>query len=142
MNCSSCQKQLESFIEGNASGDIQMSLKTHLEECEECHKVYTAMVITNRVISQEKELKVNPFISTRIMEHINQQEEISVNKNFELSRILQPALLTASVALALFIGISAGNMYQKTTTAQNSIPEELMLMNDASMESLNLIITE
>ncbi len=142
MNCSSCQKQLESFIAGNLSSDIQMNLKTHLEECEACHKVYTAMVITNKVISQEKELKVNPFISTRIMEHIKQHEEISVNRNFGWSKVLQPALLTVSVALALFIGISAGNMYQNTTTAQNSIPEELILMDDASMESLNLIITE
>ncbi len=141
MNCSSCQKQLESFIAGSLSGDIQENLKIHLEECEECHRVYTAMVISNKVISQEKELKANPFISTRIMEHINQQEEVSVSRSFGWSRVLQPMLLTASVALALYIGISAGNLYQNTT-AQNSIPEELMLMDDASMESLNLIITE
>jgi len=141
MNCSSCQKQLESYINGNLSGDILKSLKTHLEECEECHQVYTSMVITDKVINREKELKVNPFISTRIMEHINQQEKVSVNRSFGWSRVLQPMLLTASVALALYIGISAGNLYQNTT-AQNSIPEELMLMDDASMESLNLIITE
>ncbi len=141
MNCSSCQKQLESYIAGNVSGDISKSLKTHLEECEQCHQVYTAMVITNKVINREKELKVNPFISTRIMEHINQQEEVSVNRSFGWTRVLQPVFLAASVALALYIGISAGNLYQNTT-AQNSIPEELMLMDDASMESLNLIITE
>ncbi len=141
MNCSSCQKQLESFIAGNLSGDMQKSLKTHLDECEECHKVYTSMVITDKVINREKELKANPFISTRIIEHINQQEEVSVSRSFGWSRVLQPMLLTASVALALYIGISAGNLYQNTT-AQNSIPEELMLMDDASMESLNLIITE
>ncbi len=141
MNCSSCQKQLESYIKGNLSGDIQKNLKTHLEECEECHKVYTAMVISDKVINQEKELKANPFISTRIMEHINQQEEVNVSRSFGWSRVFQPMLLTASVALALYIGISTGNLYQNTT-AQNSIPEELMLMDDASMESLNLIITE
>ncbi len=141
MNCSSCQKQLASYINGNLSGDIQQSLKTHLENCVECHEVYTAMVISDKVINLEKELKVNPFISTRIMEHINQPKDINVNRKFGWSGVLQPMLLTASVALALYIGISAGNLYQNTT-AQNTIPEELMLMDDASMESLNLIITE
>ncbi len=141
MNCSSCQKNLESYINGILSEDMQQHLRIHLEECEKCHQVYIAMVISNKVIRQERSMTSNPFLATRVMEWIDQPKEIDVHKSWGWSRILQPVLLTASVALALFIGISAGNLYQKPI-AQNTTPEELMLMDDAAIESLNLIITE
>ncbi len=141
MNCSSCQQKLESYINGTLSEDMQQNLRIHLEECEKCHEVYSGMVILNRAIQQERSVTSNPFLATRIMEQINQPEETLVHKSFGWSRVLQPVLLTASVALALFMGIAAGNLYS-STKVQNSVPEELMLMDDASIESLNLIITE
>ena len=141
MKCSSCQKKLELYISGNLPEDVKKDVKTHLSDCAECSKIYTALMITDKMIAQEKEIKSNPFMATRVMAHIERKQEIKTANNFGLIKILQPAFLTASIVLALFVGIYAGNSYQ-TTTAQNRIPEELLLMDDASMESLSFMVTE
>jgi hypothetical protein len=105
--------------------------------------VYAALLITNRMMNQEKEIKSNPYLATRVMTQIESEEEItSTIESLGLIRILHPVFLTASIVLALFIGIYAGNNYQTKTTAQNMVPEEFLLMDDASMESLNLILSD
>lgn len=143
MNCSLCRKKMDSYISGSLHGDVKKDVRTHLDGCRECSKLYAALHITNQVINQEKEIKSNPFLATRVMTQIESKEEItSTVGGLALTRILQPVFLTASIVLALFIGIYAGNSYQTKTTAQNMVPEELLLLNDASMESLNLILSE
>jgi hypothetical protein len=50
---------------------------------------------------------------------------------------LKPVLITISIAAALLIGIMAGNIYQPSQ--QQQIPVELTYMDDAALESVNLV---
>ncbi|MCW3804024.1 zf-HC2 domain-containing protein [Plebeiibacterium marinum] len=141
MNCASCQKKLDLYISGNLPGDVKKSVRTHLKECHQCHKTYATILMAEKIINQEKVLQSNPFLATRVMNQIELKDEgFYATPGYSIFRLLQPAALTASIVLALFIGIYAGNSLP-TTTAQNRVPEELMLMDDASMESLNLILS-
>lgn len=134
---------MDAYISESLHGDVKSDVRTHLDGCQKCSKLYTVLLLSNKIISQEREIKSNPFLATRVMTHIESEEAFTSKlRSFGLVRILQPVFLSAFIVLALFIGIYAGNSYQPKTMAQNTIPEELLLMDDASMESLNLILTE
>lgn len=143
MNCSTCQKNLSVYISGEVPEDVRNSMTTHLNECAECSLAYSTLMLTEKVIAEEISVNSNPFLATRIMSKIETigEEIVIQEKDSIYARVLKPVLITASVSLALFIGVMAGNTFSSTLSSEN-IPEELAYMNDASMESLNLFVTE
>ncbi len=56
-------------------------------------------------------------------------------------RILKPALMTVSMAAAIFFGIMLGNLSQPVTD-RVKIPVELALIDDAAIESVNILLNE
>jgi len=132
MECKICQKNLEVYSEGKLTSDISYQIKTHLNQCSECAEKYQLLTITEKVITKEKETLSNPFLSTRIMSAITELENTKVPI---YRRTLQPILLAASITIAVVFGVLAGSLY-KPAKAQNIIPEELVYINDAGLESL------
>lgn len=77
------------------------------------------------------------------MAKIEALEEIpaAAEKGSLFRKIWQPVFVTVSVAIAIFIGIMAGSFYSQ---AQESLPlpEELVYLDDAAMESLSVFMNE
>lgn len=87
----------------------------------------------------EKELKSNPFLVTRIMSGIEELEQNheSYQRIPAYQHILKPALLSISIAAAIFIGVLVGNIYLPKQSI-NKLPVEMTYMNDAALESVDL----
>jgi predicted anti-sigma-YlaC factor YlaD len=141
MNCQLCQKELEAYRGGNLSPDTKTLVEIHLTNCKECAKVYQMQLLIDNVISKEKELISNPFLSTRIMSAI-ENPEISVSARVvALRRALRAVLLTVSLSTAIFAGIVIGKIY-KPAISNKQIPVELALMDDSALESTAMLSNE
>jgi hypothetical protein len=55
--------------------------------------------------------------------------------------VLKSALISVSIAAAIFVGVLAGNSYKPAHPA-NKLPIEMMYMNDAALESVDLFSNE
>lgn len=143
MNCSVCQENLKDYLTGSLPEDMQIQMLDHLRECGECHVIYSTQLLTEKVIATEASEWSDSFLATRVLAEIEALEKRShVSPDFSvLKRILQPAIVVTSIAAAIVVGILIGNLYSKTLHS-NVVPEELVLLDDNSIESLNLIITE
>lgn len=140
MNCNLCKPNLEMYHKGNLPEGISVQVKAHLETCNDCNAIYQMEVIANRVILEEKDIQSNPFLATRVMAGIELLESRPLNSQpipFN-GRGLKPALVTISLAAAVFIGVLVGNIYQPVPDT-NEIPVELTYMNDAALESVDLL---
>lgn len=139
MNCQLCQQYLETYQKGKLPNGIGIQVKEHLLVCNSCAIVYQTENITNKVIDEEKAVPMNPFLVTRIMAGINSIEQKQSTEQYVPvhSRVLKPVLLGISVAAAILLGIFAGSIYQPIQ-ANNTMPQELVYMNDAALESVNL----
>lgn len=139
MNCVLCQKELDAYREGRLPEGIRVQVEAHLEHCEECAQSDYLLSISNRVIEQEKSLQSNPFILTRIMAGIQVMEpgEQYTRHIPAFQKVLKPVLISVSIAAAIFIGVMAGNIYLSTQPA-NNLPVEMLYMNDAALESVEL----
>jgi hypothetical protein len=141
MNCRQCKRVIDSFNDEKLPSGLKTQIINHLEECESCAGFYRIQDLIDIVIGREKNIMSDPFLATRISAHIqslNEQERSSV---FLVRRILKPTLVTISMAAAIFIGIMLGNL---SGSAERTmvIPEEFALINDASLEYIDLLSIE
>jgi len=141
MNCQVCQKVSDAYREGKLPGDMKTQVEDHLATCKECEDIYNMQVLAERVISQEKELLSNPFLITRIMEQIEDSETPHYKTVPAFTRVLRTAIITSSLAAAIFLGVMMGNIY-KPTVDLHRIPLELAMMDDATIESVNIFAND
>lgn len=141
MNCQQCKREIDSFQDGILSSGLRTQIINHLEECKSCADIYMTQALIEKVIEQEKDIMPDPFLATRISAHIQNLNEQEISPDFFVGRILKPTLVTISMAAAIFIGIMLGNLSVPLEDA-NSIPIELALINDASLENIDLISNE
>lgn len=87
--------------------------------------------ILDQYIQKELEIKPSPYLSSKVMEKIdNQSRRVSIAFNFAMA---------AGVAAVLVMGIFLGSNY--TTNKDNG--EQLALnINDTHLESLHLYVIE
>lgn len=141
MNCQLCQKELEAYREGILPRDMKTQVESHLAGCKECTDIYVLQILSDRVIGEEKSLLPDPFLSTRILAGIEKSESPRSETFPVITRVLRPALLTLSLAAAVFLGVIIGNIY-KPAGMVKIIPVEMALIDDASLESIDILLTE
>jgi predicted anti-sigma-YlaC factor YlaD len=140
MNCNFCIEQLDDYRDGKLTEDDSIQVKTHLENCADCMEVYKLLVLTELVISEEKNTESNPFLVTRIISKINQSEKTlnQFDKIPVYQSVLKPVLVTISIVAAIFFGVIIGREYNSPIRSTN-IPVELLYINDATLESIDFL---
>ncbi|HPR72889.1 MAG TPA: zf-HC2 domain-containing protein [Bacteroidales bacterium] len=140
MNCSLCQNNLDAYKKGSLSSALETEIKDHLKTCDECSHLYNAQILADRIIDSEKNTEPNPFLITRIMSRIENIED-PVHHSPRVINILRPVFITLSLAAAIFFGVMIGNLsFQNYNT--NMIPAELTMIDDAVLESIDMLSTE
>lgn len=137
MDCKLCIDELDAFLEGTLPEARRLSVEEHLNSCEECRRNYNAMRMANEVILEEKLIRSNPYLSTRIMSVLNEEMQPDADRNIPAyQKVVQTSLIGLAIAASVFIGIMAGNVYKPYP--QLNVPEEMIYMNDAVLESVNV----
>lgn len=139
MNCQSCLKELEARFNGQLDEGIRTEVEEHVETCLSCAESYNHLRIAGQVISEEKNQPFNPWLSTRVIAKIRENES-SGNPAARVpvfGRLIRPLLATVTLAAAVVAGVMIGSLY-KADYSSNELPVELGYMNDAGMESVYL----
>jgi predicted anti-sigma-YlaC factor YlaD len=141
MNCQLCKKESDNYREGKLSGYLKMQVEAHLHECSECSEIFRIESIAESIIDKEKAIMPASNLTDRIMDRIGKKEKTGNIISTQLLRVLRPALIMTSMAAAIFIGVMVGNIYKPAVTG-NLRPLELSLMDDAAIESINILSIE
>ncbi len=141
MDCQLCQKELDAYCEGRLPRDMRTQVDAHLKVCKECSESYRLQFLADNVINQEKELLSNQFLVTRVMAQVENFEYQGSKAIPAYIRVIRMAVITASLAAAIFLGVMMGKIYIPAYS-EKVIPVELALMDDAAIESLNLLSNE
>jgi len=136
MNCQSCQKESEEYRGKKLSAEKRTQVGAHLESCKDCANSYITGAIIDSFINREKAIISNPFLATRIMAVLESREKGDMVRKSIFNRVLRPALITTSLAAAIFSGVLLGNVYQ----AHNKpLPFEISLIDDITIESVDFL---
>lgn len=135
MNCNLCKQELDAYREGRLPEGIRTQVENHLGNCNTCNDIYKMELLANRIMSDERETQADPFLATRVMTKIEALEKLPVPV---YKKVLRPALISVSLAAAMFMGILVGNVYQPISKTEK-LPVELSYANDAALESVDLL---
>lgn len=136
MDCNNCRDMIDDYLEGKLAEAQQSAFESHLQSCSECAELLRVQRLSDSVIKYEKSLSPGFFLTEKIMAGIEKPGESET----VFTRILRPALLTLSVAAAIFAGVMIGSIYK--TSPGYQVPVELTLMNDIQIESLDILASE
>jgi predicted anti-sigma-YlaC factor YlaD len=147
MDCSFIKKNLFAILENTLSPVDQVETDLHIKSCPECSLVITEFQETMGIINHDKSKDINPFMSTRIIQRIESVRATQGTRQQKVFlHILQPAVFTFSLFLAILIGFSVGktgmNRMSDKTSADldlTSIRSELFI-SDITDEDKTLFL--
>jgi predicted anti-sigma-YlaC factor YlaD len=141
MNCQSCQKESDKYREGKLSDDLRIQVESHLKLCSDCAESFRIQAMADNIINNERAIEPENDLTARIMERIERLEVNDYKITNSFMRVLQPALIITSIAATIFIGVLIGNIYKPAGTVI-SRPVELSLIDDATIESIDILSNE
>ena len=145
MTCDHIRTNLFRYTEQSMPADERSSFEEHLRGCEGCSAAVEGFTALEALMRKEKEAEPNPFAATRILQRLESEtEQRAYRNNRRLVHMLQPALVTASLMIALLAGYLLGRnsgMIQNQASAGNQreqIRSELYI-NDFVDEDQSLL---
>jgi anti-sigma factor RsiW len=137
MDCSHFKSTILDFSEGKLSEEARQVSAQHVASCASCSRLLSEFNNLAAIIEQQKAAEPNPFIATRILQHLeNDVEQAQTTATPAWLRVLQPV----AIAIALLCGIFIGSY----TANQDNAPATQMVNTSDNIEFLksNLFISE
>jgi hypothetical protein len=142
MNCRDFQDNLFAYGEGKLAQDIRETMTGHAEQCESCSRLLAGYKAMEYAIEKEKALETDPFVTTRIVQRLENNAAKGV---LSANPVLRPALITLLLLAALMTGYLVGNQGTATGTqisAESNTIEVLktdFYVNDFVDEDITLL---
>ena len=110
MHWKEVENNLIFFIEGNLAENKRVDFNKHLNSCDNCKTLYQKLEADLLVIENDKITEPNPFLYSRIIASLEQEEskEPSVIRLNTRAFYVQLAAYAAGIILAIFLGIGLG----------------------------------
>jgi predicted anti-sigma-YlaC factor YlaD len=143
MDCNICKSEIENYIAGQLPEETMILMKQHLEKCAECSEILRIITVTEKIISEEKSIESNPYLSARVMAIIesgDQKKGYAVPEK-SLRGMLRPVVISFAIMGAVILGIKIGKL-APTSNYANQVPDEISYLNDIEIESLGYYLTE
>jgi predicted anti-sigma-YlaC factor YlaD len=132
---------LDAYPGGRLPDDIKTQVEKHLQYCADCAETYNLELLTEKIINQEKLISPDPYLTTRIMAQIEISETTAHKSMSPFTRIIKPALITVSMAAAIFAGVMIGSIYKPSVRVLQR-PLELALIDDVAIEAVDILSNE
>jgi predicted anti-sigma-YlaC factor YlaD len=145
MDCSIVQHNLFAYLEDDLQPDIKRDFEAHLSECKSCKKLLAGFQSVDAMIEKAKSVDPNPFMTTRIIQYI---EDDLTSRSKKHGFVLRPVLVTLTVLGAIVLGYTIGKSgfervrgYDENKTQIENLKTELYI-HDFIDENNTLLVNE
>jgi len=144
MKCKEAHINFTQLLEESLTAELKAKVQQHIDSCNNCQEALAQLQSAYSLIEEEKKSEVNPFLLTRINQHIDEIIENKKGNVFSYKRILIPAFSTFALIIGMsfgiWFGIATANSQGDNTYAEIEMQSYL---NDFQQEYLETaILTE
>jgi len=108
--CELLNKNLFAYAEKELPPALMLQLDRHVSECVTCNRMVNEFKSVMALMEEQKSTELRPYAETRILQGIeNRMEKLQNSKVSVFTRVLQPAMISAGVVIALSIGFFIGS---------------------------------
>lgn len=145
MKCDNFEKIVQ-YIDGLLPDETSKDLKNHIQECEDCKKIYNTLVSTKELLTEESIADKN--INTRVLNTIDKNRYIkNKNKFMVLNKLISSKNIINSVAavvvicLIAFWALNYGNQFKGTIISSTPEPSHNALKpSHNKSEPVNILV--
>lgn len=131
MDCKTFHDRLNDFVEGRLPDETMRLMEAHVQGCKPCALRLKACLAMESAIALERNERINPFASTRILQFI---EHRPVKHPRPVYALLRPVAATLALSLALLLGYMIGTLGPGKSLAGPSPETEIQVLK----ENLNI----
>ncbi len=143
MDCKETYNSFIYYIEGDLSHEKIIEFDSHINECSSCSKIFNEIKLTYNIIDNEKDVKINPFLFTRIKQRLENENLSKVSKKYFLyKKALNTVLLSSFIILGIWLGIFMGSINNTDSVNISQTNSEIYYMNDIQQESVEFFLIE
>jgi hypothetical protein len=134
--CKSISKKLIFFVEKSLPDNEMSDIARHLQKCADCRLLTDKIKSTLQIIDNEKEIKANSFLHTKIFQQIENRKVVHENSLiYIINKVRQPVFYAAFIVLGIFAGTTISNIVIDTQYKKIAkIQEEEVYLNDFYQE--------
>lgn len=138
MNCTTCQKHLEAYLDGTISPDLKIQVDAHLAACKACAEWYARWTVVEQVMNEEKSTSPNPFLATRIMVQLEEMQSKTYVPAYGFAKqsVFRPVTVVFIVGVAISLGVLLGNLYRPLQVRPTQ-STELLYLDDSAIEPIS-----
>lgn len=125
-DCKQTKKMAWEYLEGRFNQDKGELIEEHLKECPGCQMVYNKIQLMMDTVQEQKNLKSSPFLTTRILNRLD-EGEITAGKSYFL---LKHIWRSVAVAIVILTGIITGRLVSDQLLSVN----ESEIFTDTGMQ--------
>lgn len=110
-DCSNLRENLFAYSENELAPSLKEQLDRHVAGCSTCSALVQQFNNVLAVVKEQSEAEPRPFAETRLQQRIDNYMESSGKPlfSFSIRTLLQPAIISLGMMLALAIGILIGS---------------------------------
>jgi len=105
MDCKIVHRHLIAYQEDNLQPGFKSNLEAHFLECTSCKQLLAGIQSVEAIIDKAKAADPNPFMTTRIIQHI---ENELTGRGIKQDLALRPIFVTLTVICAMVMGYAIG----------------------------------
>lgn len=139
MKCSDFHQLMWQKTENKLTSQMQLVLESHLKECRSCALLFKKIEAQQAIIDAEKKLVPDDHFSAAVMKRISENKKPNHNL-LRLQRLGYKALMAASIAAAIALGVSTATLLNTSEAVQSS--DEIAYFDDSAIEGLETWLAE
>jgi anti-sigma factor RsiW len=118
--------KLLSYLDGELDSATRTQLEDHLSSCHECRSSLSLLQRAYGIIDIDKKtLVTNPFLSARVWEKLQLENEVLRTPLFPLPKLAFTSIVAAGLALGIVLGSLVGNNNNFSSTAPTTEWDQL-----------------
>ncbi|MBU2651065.1 MAG: zf-HC2 domain-containing protein [Bacteroidetes bacterium] len=138
MDCKTFYGKLPDYFRKEPDPEFKREMDKHMEGCVDCQRLAERIQSLETLIDREKEVKVNPFMTSRILNYLENRMAVP-----ETPRIYfwKPALVTLGLLAAMAVGITLGSGGAKMTMTEEDSLDKIrsgLFVNDFMDENISI----
>jgi len=106
-NCKLTRKNLIDFIDGNVSESLDEIIKRHIDDCDQCRRLYIRIKAVYSSVEETSDVKLSPGFYPGLQSRIDQYEEEHISL-VEIWQYFTSKTRPVLTSLTLIIAIMAG----------------------------------
>ena len=135
MNCSDFENKMIYFYFREISDDDGFEYKKHIENCENCRRLFSGFSKSLELIEIEKETRMTENFTENVI------SEIKSIPIMRLKRIVSYSAVSALALLFFIAGLSGGSyLTEKAAVSENIGQSEIYYVNDLQQETAETVL--